>query len=51
MTPYNTALDQNPARLSVVVNRRRSSGIVSKAMASINLAAFFAIMVGSYLAI
>ena len=40
MTPYNTALDQNPARLSVVVNRRRSSGIVSKAMASINLAAF-----------
>ncbi|MDJ0809811.1 MAG: hypothetical protein QNJ48_00300 [Desulfobacterales bacterium] len=51
MTPYNTALDQNPARLSVVVNRRRSSDRISKAMAGINLVAFFAIMVGSYLTI
>ncbi len=51
MTPYNTALDQNPARQSVVVSRRRSSGRISKAMAGINLAAFFAIMMGSYLAI
>ena len=50
MTAYNTALDPNPARINLVINRRRSSKI-GKAMAGIHLLAFCAIVVGSYLTI
>jgi hypothetical protein len=50
MTAYNTALDQNPARLSLVANRRRNrSNKIAKTMASIHLLAFCAIAIGSYL--
>ncbi|MDJ0803654.1 MAG: hypothetical protein QNI97_12340 [Desulfobacterales bacterium] len=54
MTAYNTALDQNPARLNLVASRQRSSrssGMIGKTMAGINLLAFCAIVIGSYLTI
>ncbi len=50
MTAYNTALDKNPARINLVINRRRSS-LIGKTMAGIHLLAFCAIVVGSYLTI
>ncbi len=52
MTAYNTALDKNPARINLVVSRQRSSsGKLGKAMAGINMLAFCAIVIGSYLTI
>ena len=52
MTAYNTALDQNPARINLVINRRRSSsGMIGKTMAGIHMLAFCAMVIGSYLTI
>ena len=51
MTAYNTALDKNPARLNIVVNRRRSNRKDSTTMVGIRLMAFYALFIGSYLTI
>ncbi len=53
MTAYNTALDKNPARLNIVVNRRRNrnNDKISTTMVDIHLIALCALVIGSYLTI
>lgn len=49
-TPFNKALDQNPARLAIVINRKRSSkNPVGQALAGIQMFVFSAVACCGYL--